>query len=90
MVECYVGIISRRGLESLLPETKHAIPFLLRRAYRRQPTEAICYWAVMQKTAAQDVQRQLQLRRHEEALFILRARAAHFGEILPPCSEEMG
>ncbi len=90
MVKCYVGIISRRGLESLLPETKHAIPFLLRRAYRREPTEAVCYWAVMQEAAALEVQRQVQSRRHEEALLALHAWAAHFGTILPPCFEEMG
>ena len=90
MVNCYVGIISCKGLESLFPETEHAVPFLLRRAYRRQPTEALCYWAVMQDTAAREVQCRLERRRHEEALFTLRTLAADFGTILPPSFEDTG
>ena len=88
MVNSYVGIISRRGLESLLPETEHAVPFLVRRAYRRRPTEAVCYWAVMQDTAARKVKRQLQWKRYEDALLTLRTQAAHFGTISPPCVDE--
>ena len=90
MVSCYVGIISRRGLESLWPETEHAVLFLLRRAYRRQPTEAVCYWAVMQDTAARHVQRQIHWQCHREALFTLRTVAADFGTILPASFEDTG
>ena len=90
MVNSYVGIISRRGLESFIPDTEHAAPFLLRRAYRRQPPEAICYWAVMQDAAAREVERQLQWRRHEDALATLHARATYFGTFLPPDFEDTG
>ena len=90
MVRCYVGTISRRGLESLFPETEHAVPFLVRRAYRRRPTEAVCYWAVLPDAAARDVQRQLQWHDHEEALATLCGQASYFGTIPPSASEDAG
>lgn len=89
MVKCYVGTISRRGLESLFPETPHAVPFLVRKAYRRRPTEAVCYWAVLPDTAAREVKRQLQWCEYEEALATLRGQAACFGTI-PPTAEDAG
>ena len=88
MLDSYIGLISRRGLESLFPETEHAAPFLVRRAYRRQPLEAVCYWAVMEESAAQQVQWQLQWRHHEEAFLVLRALADHVGTILPPPADD--
>lgn len=90
MVNSFVGIISRRGLESLVPETEHAVPFLVRRAYRRRPTEAVCYWAVMEESAAEQVRRQLHGHRHEDAFFALRALAEHFGTILLPSDDDTG
>jgi hypothetical protein len=87
MVRSYVGIISRRGLELLLPETEHAVPFLLRRAYCRHSAGAICCWAVMQDAAAGEVQRQLLFRRYEDAFLSLRVKAACFGTILPPSAD---
>jgi hypothetical protein len=90
VLNSYVGIISRRGLESLLPDGEHAAPFLVRRACRRQPTEAICYWAVMQDTAAKEVERQLQWQLYENALATLHECAKHFGTFLPPEFEDTG
>ena len=83
MARSYVGIISPRGLESLLPETEHAVPFLVRRAYGRRPGEALCYWAVMPDSTARGVELQLQAHFHEDAFYRLRGEAAHFGTILP-------
>ena len=88
MANSFVGIISPRGLELLLPETEHALPFLVRRAYRRRPTEAVCYWAVMQDSAAAEVRRQLQGRRREDAFLALRALADFFGTIPPPTDDD--
>jgi hypothetical protein len=90
MVNSYVGIISGRGLESLVPETEHALPFLVRRAYRQRPSKAVCYWAVMQDEAAREIQSYLQRRRHDDALMALREQAAHFGTILPSQSDDGG
>jgi hypothetical protein len=88
MVNSYVGIISRRGLESLLPETEHAVLFLLRRVCRKYCGEASCYWAVMQDSAASEIQRHLQWRRYEDALLALRTRATYFGTIAPSDSDD--
>ena len=66
------------------------MPFLLRRAYRLQPTEAVCYWAVMHDTTAREVQRQLQWRRHQDALATLHGQATYFGTFLPPDFEDTG
>ena len=81
MLSSFVGTISRRGLESLYPETEHAVPFLIRRAYRSSPTREICYWAVMQDAVALQVQHQLVCERREDAFLILRALADYFGTI---------
>ena len=89
MVNSYVGIITSRGLESLYPETEHAVPFLARRAHRGGPTEAVCYWAVLQDSVAAEVERQLRGRHHEDALVTLRALAEHFGTIPPPPAEDL-
>ena len=83
MGRSYVGIISARGLESVLPETDHAVPFLVRRAYGRRSGEAVCYWAVMPDSTARAVELQLQAHLHEDAFRKLRGEAAHFGTILP-------
>ena len=88
MVNSFVGIISSRGLELLLPETEHALSFLVRRAYRRRPTEGVCYWAIMQDSAAAEVRRQLQQHRHEDAMFALGALAEYFGTIPPPTDDD--
>lgn len=70
MARSYVGIISPRGLESLLPETEHAVPFLVRRAYGRRSGEAVCYWAVMPDSTARQVETQLEARFHEDAFLV--------------------
>lgn len=84
MAHCYVGIFSPRGLESFLPETEHAMPFLLRRAYRRGPPASICYWVVAEEDVARQVQRQIADRQRHDAYHTLRTQAREFGTILPP------
>jgi len=90
MIRSYVAIISRLGLEYLVPETEHAVPFLLRRAHRRRAVQAVCYWAVMQDRTAREVARCLQCRRYDDAFLALCAQAACFGPILPFHAEEFG
>ena len=79
----YVGIISRHGLESFFPENDHIVRFLVRRAYRRQPPEALCYWAVMPDSTADDIQWQLSCGDRERALATLHASAVGLGTMLP-------
>jgi hypothetical protein len=84
----YLGIITPRGLETLVIEAEHAALFLLRRVARRPFGEAIAFWAVLDDRTARDVARQINGRHFEEALGHLNARALHFGTIPPPLQED--
>jgi hypothetical protein len=88
MGKSFVGIISPRGLESLIPETEHAVPFLVRRAYRRRTAKAVCYWAVVDESVADQVRRQLGGHCHEDAFLVLRTLAEDFGTIPPPFDDD--
>ena len=92
MARSYLGIITRRGLESLVPETEHAAPFLLRRAGRSRPALGFCCWAVLPETAFLETQHQLDCGRFREALVILNSQALHLGTVLPstPVDAETG
>ena len=83
MARSYLGIVTRRGLESLVPETEHAVPFLLRRAGRWRPTPAFCCWAVLPEIAFFKTQYQLDCGHFRDALLTLNAEALHLGTLLP-------
>jgi len=85
----FLGIISERGLESLVPETEHAALFLTRQAYRHATTKSVCFWAVMEDTVAEQIRRQLYARNRSEALGVLRMAAYDFGTILPLSEEDV-
>ena len=87
MAQSYLSLVSSRGLESLVPETEHALPFLLRRAYRRCPHEAICCWAVVPARAVYRVRALIATGRHLQALIALNVEAHELGTI-PPDDEE--
>ena len=88
MAKCYVGTISGRGLESFVQETDNAVTFLARRAYRRKPPRAVCYWVVVEEDVARQVWQQMQVQRRDQAYLTLRAQAKEFGTILPPDFED--
>lgn len=81
MMDSYVGIISRRGLECFVPETEHTARFLVKRAKRSTPS--LCYWAVMHQAHATEIKRLLASDNSAEALRILNAAAQSLGSILP-------
>jgi hypothetical protein len=84
----YLGIITARGLETLVLETEHAAPFLFRRMARQPRGEAMGCWAVLDEKTARDLTRQVAARRFEEALRQLSIRALHLGTLLPPTQED--
>lgn len=88
MSNSYLGIITPRGLETLVIETEHASLFLLRRVARRPFGEAIAFWAVLDDRTARDVTRQIGGRQFEDALRQLNARALHLGTLPPPLQED--
>lgn len=54
MTNSYLGIVTARGLETLVVETEHAAPFLLRRVARRPFGEALALWAVLDDRVARE------------------------------------
>ena len=88
VINSYLGIITPRGLETLVVETEHAAPFLLRRVSRQPLGELVACWAVLDETEAREVARHVAGRRFQEALCQLNALAIDLGTVLPPESEE--
>ena len=84
----YIGIITPRGLETLVVETEHATPFLLRRAERRADDGALCCWAVLDDSTARCLMQQVHGRQFQDALHQLNAQALHLGALLPQLTED--
>jgi hypothetical protein len=84
----YLGIITPRGLELLVVETKHAAPFLFRRIARQPDGDAVACWAVLDEKTARILTRQVGCGQCREALSQLNSRAIHLGTLLSPLPEE--
>ena len=89
MTNSYLGIISRRGLETLVPETEHAALFLFRRLARRPIGEATAFWAVLDETAASEVAGHVRYGQFNVALRQLSTRTQDWGTLLPPMEDEV-
>ena len=87
MTNSYLGIVTPRGLETLVLETEHAAPFVLRRVARQPLGKAVAYWAVLDERTARDLTRRIAARQFEEAIRQLHSQALHLGTILPPLLE---
>lgn len=59
-MRAYLGIVSSRGLEWLLPESDHVLRFLAGQAYAHLPVTGICCWAAMQARTAMQIQGELE------------------------------
>ncbi len=88
MTNSYLGIISSRGLQTLVLETEHAALFLFRRLARRQFREATAFWAVLDEKAASNVAGHVRRGQFDEALRQLNTRALDWGTLLPPPEED--
>lgn len=87
MIDAYVGMISRRGLECFVPETEHAALFLLRRAMRSSAAPTVCCWAVLRREDAARIQQLLRNRNSADALAMLHNTARSLGTLLPPADD---
>lgn len=79
----YVGIITRRGLELLFPESDYVRRCLARLAYTDRPAQRICCWAAMPDPVASEIHGQLNQGETDSALQILQASARFLGPVLP-------
>lgn len=84
----YLGIISRRGLETLVLETEHAALFLFRRLARDPAGEATAFWAVLDEEAASHVAGHVRRGQFDAAFRQLNTRARDWGTLLPPMEED--
>lgn len=82
MLQAFVGIVSREGLEAFCPEHPQTIRFLWRRAQRERGRVA-CFWCVMPDETAQHVQAAIECGQLAEALLLLQQQAREYGFILP-------
>ncbi len=83
MLRSYLGIATRYGLETLLPEHQQAFLRLRNQACLRHSTEPLCFWAVLPEDAAQVVQRELRAGKPLAALATLDQHAQQLGPLLP-------
>ena len=88
MTNSYIGIVTPRGLETLVVETEHAAVFLFRRAARHADAHAVCFWAVLDEKTAKNVMRQIECGLFRDALCRVNAKAVHLGTLLPPLAED--
>ena len=79
----YVGIVTRRGLEGLYPESEHVVRFLDRRVYGRQPYFGCCFWAVLGSDIAERIQWDIERADFWSAMSSLELNAIHYGPIMP-------
>lgn len=83
MLKSYVGIVTRRGLESFFPEDDHVLRFLMRRTYRSRQSNAVCFWAVMEDSIADTIKFLLECGLPDEASLTLQYLATEFGTVCP-------
>jgi len=83
MLKSYVGIATRDGLEQFCPEHPSVTRFLVRQADRLKRRRAVCLWAVIPDTDADDVCDELLHGTKQDALKLLRRTAKELGPLLP-------
>jgi hypothetical protein len=87
MLQAFVGIVSREGLEVLCPEHPETIRFLSRRA-RRETGRVACIWSVIPEEAAAVIDAAVRQARFAEALMLMLQQAREYGSLLPPEADE--
>ena len=82
MLQAFVGIVSREGLEAIYPEHPHSLLFLRRRTERAAGSLA-CFWSVIPDVAVGRIQSALRAGESAEALGYLQQQAREYGLIYP-------
>ncbi|MDZ4683587.1 MAG: hypothetical protein SH850_00775 [Planctomycetaceae bacterium] len=82
MLQAYVGIVSRQGLEVFCPEHPQTVRFLQRRVERTRG-QAVCFWSVVPDDAADQVRTALRCGERQLALHLLQQATRDGGSLLP-------
>jgi len=87
MLQAYVGIVSRQGLELFCPEQPQSVRFLRRRV-KREAGRLACFWSVVPEEAVRHIQAALRLGRCADAFSLLQQQAREYGFLSSPDDEE--
>lgn len=87
MLQAFVGIISRNGLEVFCPEHPETVRFLCRRA-RRESGRVACIWSVLPHEALALVDEALRRAQFAEALVLAVQHARDYGLLIPTDDDE--
>lgn len=81
MLNSYVGIASRNGLERLCPEHPGATRFLSVQASRLRRQRAVLVWAVLHDEVADEIMEAVRFGEKQAALRLLQSSAREGGRI---------
>jgi hypothetical protein len=87
MLQAFVGIVSREGLEVLCLEHPQTVRFLSRRA-QRESGRVACIWSVIPDEVVPVIDTALRQARFAEALLFMLQQAREYGLLLPPEGDE--
>jgi hypothetical protein len=82
MLNSYLAIASRNGLERLCPEHPEATRFLSAQATRLRRERAVLVWAVLPTDAADDIMEELRFGEKQAALRLLQHTAREGGRLM--------
>lgn len=82
MLNSYLGIATRNGLETLCPEFPETTRFLSARAARLRRDRAVVVWAVLPAEAADDIMSELRSGEKQAALRLLQSTAREGGRVV--------
>lgn len=82
MLNSYLGIATRNGLETLCPEFPETSRFLSARAARLKRQRAVLVWAVLQTDIADDIMEALRFGEKQAALRLLQHTAREGGRLM--------
>lgn len=81
MLNSYVGITSRNGLERLCPEHPGVTRFLSVQVSRLRRERAVLVWAVLNDEAAEEIMEELRFGEKQIALGLLQSSAREGGRL---------
>ncbi len=86
MLQAYIGLISRHGMELFCPEDAATIRFLWRRA-QRERGRSVCFWSVIPSDAVALIENTLNIGHSKEALDLLQQLSRDYGVLIPDQEE---
>lgn len=87
MASSYLAICSPRGLELMIPESPHAMRFIMRRVYDLGRTDETCGWVIIDDREAGLIRRLVEYGYPKIASTLVPLLAREFGTMPPEFDE---